>query len=77
MLDRCTGSGVGAVVTSRLPCPRGPLSDALLARLADGRPLASVELSGLLDAVDPLVDDDLHLALWCAYNLHYLSLIHI
>jgi len=33
--------------------------------------LASVELSGLLDAVDPLVDDDLHLALWCAYNLHY------
>jgi len=56
---------------ARLPCPRGPLSDALVARLADGRSLDVAEHSSRLRAVDPLVDDDLHLALWCAYNLHY------
>jgi hypothetical protein len=51
----------------QLPTPRGPLSSALVARLADGEPLPVPRLGGL----DPLSDDDLHLALWCCYALHY------
>ncbi len=50
-----------------LPTPRGPLSSALLAHLADGEPLANPSLR----SVDPLTDDDLHLALWCCYELHH------
>jgi len=50
-----------------VPTPRGLLSSALLARLIDGDPLPMPDLAGL----DPLVDDDLHLALWCCYELHY------
>src|SRR4029079_4193353 len=59
------------LVTVRLPCPRGPLSAALVDRLAHGGSLDSPALSRRLRDLDPLVDDDLHLALWCAYNLHY------
>jgi len=51
----------------QLPTSRGPLSSALLARLADDEPL---ELPTVLD-VDPLTDDDFHLALWCCYELHH------
>lgn len=50
-----------------LPLPRGPLSSALFAHLVDGEPLAVPSLRGL----DPLRDDDLHLALWCCYELHH------
>ncbi len=50
-----------------LPTPRGSLSSALLARLADGDPLAVASLR----SVDPLSDDDFHLALWCCYELHH------
>lgn len=50
-----------------LPTPRGPISSALLAHLADGEPLAVPSLR----TVDPLTDDDLHLALWCCYELHH------
>jgi hypothetical protein len=50
-----------------LPTPRGPLSSALLARLTDGDPLAVPSLR----TVDPLTDDDFHLALWCCYELHH------
>jgi hypothetical protein len=49
------------------PTPRGPLSSALLAHLVDGEPLEIPSLRGL----DPLTDDDLHLALWCCYELHH------
>lgn len=63
---------------SKLPIPRGPITDALFSRLRDDpasldqmafeqtvidRLLASVE--------DPLTDDDFHLALYCIYELHY------
>jgi hypothetical protein len=53
-----------------LPRPRGPLSDAVLAALARdlGRPLAPVEMP---EPGDPLADDDLHLALYVCYELHY------
>jgi hypothetical protein len=50
-----------------LPLPRGPLSSALLARLTDGEPLAVPDL----DDIDARGDDDLHLALWCCYELHH------
>lgn len=50
-----------------LPTPRGPLSSALTAHLSDGERLGAPDLLGL----DPLTDDDLHLALWCCYELHY------
>jgi hypothetical protein len=58
-----------------LPTPRGPLSGAVLALLrmpagslscADAASLADLGAIG-----DPLADDDLHLALYCCYELHY------
>ncbi len=50
-----------------LPPPRGPLSSALFARLTDDDPIQVPSLR----TVDPLTDDDLHLALWCCYELHH------
>src|SRR4051794_40813012 len=50
-----------------LPTARGPLTSELFAHWLDGRSLALP----LRAAGDPLVDDDLHLALWCCHNLHY------
>jgi Iron-containing redox enzyme len=52
-----------------LPAARGPLSCALLAALreAPGTPLA---VPGVAVA-DPLADDDLQLALYLCYELHY------
>ena len=52
----------------RLPDPRGPLTASLFARLAGAAP--NLELPKPGDA-DPLDDDDLQLALVCAYRLHY------
>lgn len=50
----------------RLPAARGPLTAQLFDHWLHRRPLtAHVEVP------DPLVDDDLHLALWCCYALHY------
>jgi hypothetical protein len=58
----------------QLPEPRGPLSSALFADLADGTALSP----GTLDlgrraagSADPLRDDDLQLSLAVAYELHY------
>ena len=54
-----------------LPEPRGPISEALLARLA-GEPGA---LGPLPDATGPAeADEDLQLALYCCYELHYRGL---
>src|SRR3954451_17307030 len=53
-----------------LPTPRGPLSEALVAALVTtpGR----ADFSELAIAPDdPLADDDLHLALYVLYELHY------
>jgi hypothetical protein len=50
-----------------LPTPRGPLTSALFDHLTTGAHLALPAALG----VDPLVDDDVHLALWCCHNLHY------
>jgi hypothetical protein len=50
-----------------LPSARGPISAALLARLT-GRALTTLPSIGV---DDPLGDDDLHLALYLGYELHY------
>lgn len=59
----------------QLPEARGPISDGVIEALA-GR--AALDVEPLLEQVrdlpedtDPLGDDDLHLALWTLYELHY------
>jgi len=65
MLDRSTArNGQG------LPHARGPLSEEIL-DLLTGRPVDTRRPSL---AEDPLGDDDLHLALYLAYELHYRGL---
>jgi Iron-containing redox enzyme len=56
----------------RLPAPRGAISRALLQTLesAPGNPGRVVPAP----AADPLGDDDLHLALYLCYELHYRGL---
>ena len=56
-----------------VPTSRGPLSEALLAALsqAPGSLDAPVEISA---AADALADDDLQLALYACYELHYRGL---
>jgi hypothetical protein len=55
----------------RLPEPRGPISEALLAALAG----APGGLGPLPDAAGPAeADEDLQLALYCCYELHYRGL---
>src|SRR4051794_21152783 len=49
---------------STLPQPRGPLSEALF----DDLRMAPHDLSGLPGTLEP---EDLHLALYCCYELHY------
>ena len=67
---RAAGSAAQAPAR-RLPLSRGPLSDYLLERLRwqphalDGAPEVGPTVG------DPLVDDDLHLALYLCYELHY------
>jgi hypothetical protein len=63
---------VASTGMDRLPGPRGPISELLLETLARGH--------GCLDRVevpqfaDPLADEDLHLALYLCYELHYRGL---
>jgi hypothetical protein len=53
----------------QLPPPRGPLSAWLIGRLEGrGSPVPS---SITVDRTSPWADEDLQLALWCCYELHY------
>ncbi|HEX6248519.1 MAG TPA: iron-containing redox enzyme family protein [Nocardioidaceae bacterium] len=59
----------------QLPSPRGPLSRGVIDALAGGEP-RDVEplverVDTLPESTDLLTDDDLHLALWVLYELHY------
>jgi Iron-containing redox enzyme len=54
-----------------LPRPRGEISGALLADLVDAHPLADVDLPPV---AEPLADEDLQLALYLCYELHYRGL---
>ena len=56
-----------------LPSPRGPLTAALFAALT--RPVHRIDAPGVTGAIgDPLTDEDLQLALYCCYELHYRGL---
>src|SRR5690349_19873332 len=61
-------SALGLTAGPPLPRPRGPISEAVLSTLERCR--SEITLPPL-DAVDPLGDDDLHLALYACYELHY------
>jgi len=56
-----------------VPAARGPLSAAILGALATA-PGTPVPALGVSTGLDPLADDDLHLALYCCYELHYRGL---
>jgi Iron-containing redox enzyme len=56
----------------RMPEPRGELSTFLLERLA--RPPHGLPAAAPARVADPLADDDLHLALYLCYELHYRGL---
>ena len=60
----------------KLPAARGPLTAALFAALTDGADVAADALVGEIrtSGADLLADDDLQLALWVAYSLHYTSI---
>src|ERR1700710_2457278 len=51
-----------------LPAPRGPLSAALIAYLGGASPTLPCRP---VRSIDAIADDDLQLALYCCYELHY------
>ncbi len=69
------GDSIAApAVAPALPAPRGEISGAVIDALAS--PPRSVTLP-VLDGVDPMVDDDFQLALYCCYELHYRSFMGV
>jgi hypothetical protein len=56
-----------------VPTPRGPLSATILQALAQA-PGSLPRDVAVRHPADPLADDDLHLALYCCYELHYRGL---
>ncbi|HEX5989228.1 MAG TPA: iron-containing redox enzyme family protein [Solirubrobacterales bacterium] len=56
-----------------LPPPRGPLSEQLFEAL-EAPAHDRLDPPGAIDCADPVVDDDLQLALYVAYELHYTSI---
>lgn len=56
-----------------LPQPRGPLSERLCEALRE-EPDAELEFPGVIDSPDPIADEDLQLALYLAYELHYTAI---
>ena len=56
--------------TTAPPAPRGPIGERL-ERLLAGEPTGVADVARVLD---PLADDDLHLTLYLAYELHYRGL---
>lgn len=53
-----------------LPAPRGPLTERLFEALSRA-PEEGLEPPGPLDPADPIADEDLQLALYVAYEIHY------
>ncbi len=56
-----------------LPAPRGPFSERLLDALRRRPGDGAVGLCSAVPEGDPLADEDLHLALYVCYELHYRS----
>ena len=59
--------------TIELPPARGPLSEELFEAL-QGPADTGLPASGAVDSVDPIGDEDLQLAVYVAYELHYASI---
>jgi Iron-containing redox enzyme len=57
----------------QLPQARGPLSEQLFEALA-GPAHARLAAPGVIECPDPIADDDLQLALYVAYELHYTAI---
>jgi Iron-containing redox enzyme len=57
----------------QLPPPRGPLSEQLFEAL-EGPPHMRLAAPGLIELPDPIADEDLQLALYVAYELHYTAI---
>ena len=57
----------------QLPQPRGPLSEQLFEGL-EGPAHSRLASPGVIDSADPIVDEDLQLALYVAYEIHYTSI---
>jgi hypothetical protein len=56
----------------RLPTPRGPITESLFGALRQPPDSAEPRTAHpVVFPADPLTDDDLQLALWCCYELHY------
>jgi Iron-containing redox enzyme len=61
-------------MSPHVPAPRGPLSGTVVASLRTPPGTLSCNDAMALDLSeigDPLADEDLHLALYCCYELHY------
>jgi hypothetical protein len=56
-----------------LPPPRGPLSEQLFEAL-QGRPDEGLGEPPAIESADPIADEDLQLALYVAYELHYTAI---
>jgi len=56
-----------------LPPARGPLSEGLFAALEEPSG-EGMEVPDAIDSVDPIADEDLQLALYVAYELHYTAI---
>jgi hypothetical protein len=59
-----------------LPEARGPISARLFAAL-EGPPEAGVEVEAIAPPSNPLLDDDLQLALYVLYELHYATVVGV
>jgi hypothetical protein len=70
--ETATGSAHDEAGAIALPAPRGATSEALLAALRE-RPHRLPPIA-LPEGPDPLADEDLQLALYCCYELHYRGL---
>ena len=72
-LDASPGLGARVIVP---PEPRGPFSERLLAALRQ-EPDTAIAVADLPVSSRPLHDDDLQLALYVAYELHYTALVGV
>lgn len=70
-ISAAKGDHLGCGPSSRPPAPRGPVTEHLLDHLR--RPVHEISSLPIGDG-DPLHDDDLALALYLCYELHYLGL---
>jgi hypothetical protein len=70
--ERATGSGRDGAGAIGLPAPRGAAGEALLVALRE--PPHRLPPIPLPDGPDPVADEDLQLALYCCYELHYRGL---